>query len=508
MTDDAIVELIDVTKAYPGVIAMDAVSIRFRPGEVHAVIGENGAGKSTMMNVLAGAIQPNGGTLMVDGAPASFSSPLASRAAGIGVVYQELSLCMNLSIGENVMLPQLAQRGALSPLSSLRAGQAARPVLDRIGLAHLAPETPVAALSVAQQQLVEIARGVNQDVRLLALDEPNSALSPEESQKLFDMVRALRDQGVGIVYVSHHLQEVLTLADRFSVMRDGRLVASFEKTPEITTDTLVSHMVGRDMARAEQYALRPGPRHMSDDAVLAVRNLTVPGVLEDVSFEVARGEILGVAGLPDSGKDSLGDAIFGLAPRTGNVAVNGIRLAPNRPVHAINAGMAYIPADRRGAGALLSMSVAENTVASALRRFLKRGFLHRKPIRATTEDYVSRFATKVSSLEQAIATLSGGNQQKIILSRGLATEPDLLILHEPTRGIDVGAKAEIYDILKALAAEGLAILMISSELPEVVLQTDRVVVMADGAVSGQLSGADITEKQIMSLATRARRHAA
>ena len=508
MTQNPIVELVDVTKRYPGVVAMDGVSIRFHPGEVHAVIGENGAGKSTMMNVLAGAIQPNEGELRVDGKTTSFSSPLASQAAGIGVVYQELSLCMNLSVGENVMLPELARRGALSPLASLRAGQAARPVLERLGMGRLDPATPVAKLSVAQQQLVEIARVINQDTRLLVLDEPNSALSPAESEKLFEVVRALRAQGVSIVYVSHHLDEVLDLADRFSVMRDGRLVTSFEKSPELTTDTLVSHMVGRDVATADQYATRPGVADHMGEPVLEVSGLTAPGVFEDVSFTVARGEILGVAGLPDSGKDALGDALFGLTPRSGDVQVNGIRLSPNRPVHSIAAGIAYIPADRRGAGALLTMSVAENTIASALGRFLRRGFLHRRPIRETTEDYIGRFGTKVAQLDQAIATLSGGNQQKIILARGLVTEPKLLILHEPTRGIDVGAKAEIYDILKGLAAEGLAILMISSELPEIVLHTSRVLVMAEGQVTGQLSGAKITEETIMALATRSRRHAA
>lgn len=506
MTQPLVVELVDVTKNYPGVKAMNEVSIQFHAGEIHAVIGENGAGKSTMMNVMAGATQPNGGKLMVDGKETTFPSPLASQAAGIGVVYQELSLCMNLTVGENIMLPELAKRGGLSPLASVKAGHAAKPVLERLGIGRLDPETPVAKLSVAQQQLVEIARVVNQDVRLLVLDEPNSALSPAESEKLFEVVRGLREQGVSIVYVSHHLEEVLNLADHFSVMRDGQIVASFEKTDNVTTDTLVSHMVGRDVAVADQYSTRTSVQDVFGDTVLKVDGLTVPGVFEDVSFDIAKGEILGVAGLPDSGKDYLGDAIFGLNQRSGTVEVNGIRLSPNRPVHSINAGIAYIPADRRGAGALLSMSVAENTIASSLKRFLRGGLLHRKLIRSTTEDYIGRFDTKVAALDQAIATLSGGNQQKIILSRGLVTEPKLLILHEPTRGIDVGAKAEIYDILKLLAADGLAILMISSELPEIVLHTSRALAMAEGQVTGQLSGADINEESIMALATRSRRH--
>lgn len=508
MTQKPIVELVEVTKNYPGVVAMDAVSIQFCPGEVHAVIGENGAGKSTMMNVLAGAIQPDNGRLRVDDVDTTLPTPMASQAAGIRVVYQELSLCWNLSVGENVILPQLASRKALSPLASMREGHTAVPVLERLGLGALDPETPVAKLSVAQQQMVEIARAVNQNARMLVLDEPNSALSPDESEKLFEVVRSLRAEGVSVVYVSHHLNEVLALADRISVMRDGKLVSSFKNTPDTTTDTLVAHMVGRDVSASDQYSTREGVIAQTGAPVLELQSLSVPNVFESVTFAVAAGEILGISGLPDSGKDALADAIFGTIGRSGEVRMKGIRIAPNRPRHAIASGMAYIPADRRGAGALLSMSVAENTVASALGKFLRRGFLNGGSIRRTTEEYVSKFDTKVSALGQTIATLSGGNQQKIILSRGLVTEPDLLILHEPTRGIDVGAKSEIYDILKDLASEGMAILMISSELPEIVLQTSRVLVMAEGLVVGQLSGAEITEESIMALATQSRHHAA
>lgn len=502
-----LLELRNVIKRFPGVVAMDDISVDFRPGEVHAVIGENGAGKSTMMNVLAGSLQPNEGTIRVDGAETVFASPLASQAAGIRVVFQELSLCWNLTVGENVMLPALARRSPLSPMASRRAGHAAVPVLDRLGLSAMDPETPLERLTVAQQQLVEIARAISQNARVLVLDEPNSALSPEESARLFDVVRELRAEGVCIIYVSHHLDEVLDLADRISVMRDGRLVTTFDKTHETTTDELVSHMVGREMETSDQYALRK-MTEQAKETVLSVSGLSVPGELDDVHLEVAAGEIVGIAGLPDSGTASLADAIFGTVPRRGAVSMNGIRLAPGRPAHSIAAGMAYIPADRRGAGALLSMSVAENTVASALGRFLQRGFLRWRPIRDTTDEYVAKLDAKVASLGQAIATLSGGNQQKIILARGLVTGPKLLILHEPTRGIDVGAKAEIYDILKSLAEQGMAILMISSEMPELILHTGRVVVLAEGRVSGQLTGADITEETIMSLATVSHRRAA
>ncbi len=502
MVPEPILKLTNVTRTFPGVVAMDGVSIDFRPGEVHAVIGENGAGKSTMMNILAGELQPVTGEIAVDGKVTIFPSPLASQAQGIGMVFQELSLCRNLSVGENVLLPALAGRRPLSLLNRGRAVGAAREPLARLGMGDLDPARPVADLSVAQQQMVEIARAISQNVRILVLDEPNSALSPRESARLFDVVRALRDDGVTVIYVSHHLEEVLGLADRISVMRDGQLVTTLDNDGTVAVDDLVRHMVGRAMDTAHQYALTPEAHANIGDEVLQVRHLHVPGMVDDVSFDVSAGEIVGVAGLPDSGKDILADAIFGLAARGGEVLVAGIRLAPRRPSHTIAAGVSFIPADRRGAGALLTMSVMENAISAALKRFSPFGVLQRRPIRRTASTFASKLDARFASLRQTIGTLSGGNQQKIILARGLVTAPKVLILHEPTRGIDVGAKAEIYAILKELAAEGMAILMISSELPEITLHSSRVLVMADRALMGQLSGADITEEAIMALATR------
>ncbi|MFN7002056.1 MAG: sugar ABC transporter ATP-binding protein [Roseinatronobacter sp.] len=497
-----ILELRDVTRVFPGVVAMDKVSLAVQAGEVHAVIGENGAGKSTMMNLLAGELQPDRGTILIDGQPVTIGSALVSQRLGIRVVFQELSLCENLTVGENVLMGRFAARPALAPLARRRAARAAAGALARLGLTDMDTDTPVAGLTVAQKQMVEIARAISQEARVLVLDEPNSALSPRESARLFDVVRALRAEGVTILYVSHHLDEVRAIADRISVMRDGRLIATFDNGPEVTSADLVARMVGRDVDRADQYATLPAAVLRQGETVLELRDLSVPGQIDRASFTVAAGEILGVAGLPDSGKDVLADAIFGLVARRGEVEIAGIRLSPGKPSHAIAAGMALIPADRRSAGALLSMSVAENVVSSTLRRFTRGGLLRRGPIRRTAQEYVGSLQAKVSDLGQKIATLSGGNQQKIILARGLASGPKVLILHEPTRGIDVGAKSEIYAILKSLAAEGLAILMISSELPEIVLHTSRVIVMADRVVAGQLTGADITEEAVMSLATR------
>ncbi len=503
-----LLELKNITKAYPGVVAMDSVSVSFRPGEVHAVIGENGAGKSTMMNVLAGEIQPNAGTILVDGRPVTIGSALVSQGLGIRVVFQELSLCDNLTVGENVLMGHFANRRALSLLDRRRASEAARAALERLGLTEIDIHDKVSTLTVAQKQMVEIARAISQDARLLVLDEPNSALSPNESERLFEIVRALRARGVTVLYVSHHLDEVRALADRISVMRDGRLLTTIGNTADVTSTDLVAHMVGRDVDTADQYSRLVGPRAAAA-LVLSVTNLTVPGWIDGICFTVGAGEIVGIAGLPDSGKDLLADAIFGMIPRSGSVEIGGVQLVGARPAHSIAAGIALIPADRRAGGALLTMSVADNIVSSTLRRFTKGGLLQRRRIAETAERYVADLQAKVSDFGQRIATLSGGNQQKIILARGLVSQPKLLILHEPTRGIDVGAKAEIYAILKSLAADGLAILMVSSELPEIVLHSGRVIVMANRGIAGELTGDAVTEEAVMSLATqKADRHAA
>lgn len=501
MSRKPILELKNITRTFPGVVAMDDVSIAFQAGEIHAVIGENGAGKSTMMNLLAGELQPDAGIIAIDGVPKTIASPIESQKLGIRVVFQELSLCQNLSVGENVLLSEFANRAPLSLLARRRASMAAAGTLAKLGLSDLDTDTPVAELTVAQQQLVEIARAISQQARIVVLDEPNSALSPRESERLFEIVRALKQQGVTILYVSHHLDEVLALADRISVMRDGRMITTLENGPNLTVEQLVTHMVGRRVDTVDQYALRSEAHAHIGEPVLEVHDLSVPGHIDNASFSLSSGEILGVAGLPDSGKDILTDAVFGLTPRSGIVSVGGITLTPGRPSHSISAGMSLIPADRRGAGALLSMTVAENTVSAALKRFTQAGFLRAGPIRDTADQYVGKLDARIASLRQKIATLSGGNQQKIILGRGLVTGPRILILHEPTRGIDVGAKAEIYAILKQLAGQGLAVLMVSSELPEIMLHSSRVIVMANRVIAGQLSGAEITEERIMALAT-------
>lgn len=491
-----IVEIGGVTRRFPGVLALDNVSLGFRPGEVHAVIGENGAGKSTLMNILAGDLQPTDGEVRIDGRPVRFRSALDSRAAGIVVVYQELALCPTLSVAENIMMSSVAENSSLSVVPRAEMRRQAQLALTRLGMGALDPNTKVSRLSIAEKQLVEIAGAIRQNARVLVLDEPNSALSPRESERLFDIVKQLRADGVTVIYVSHHLKEVLAIADRITVMRDGRVIETIDNE-NISEDRLIRAMVGRDLGATRPWALdAPAPQ---GNVALSVSNLTAPG-LADLSFDVRAGEILGIGGLPDSGKDGLGEALFGLVAREGSVMVDGAELRSHDPQASIRSGMSFVPADRRGASGLLSMSVADNVVSASLARFSLAGMLRRGAIRREARAQVARLDARISHLSQKLGTLSGGNQQKIILGRSLVTNPRVLILHEPTRGIDVGAKTEIYSILRGIAGEGVAVLMISSEIPELIMNASRVLVLRNGRISGELDGTDINEEMMLARA--------
>jgi ribose transport system ATP-binding protein len=489
-----IIEIAGVTRRFPGVLALDRVHVGFRAGEIHAVVGENGAGKSTLMHILAGDLRPSEGEILVDGKATHFASPLDSRAAGIVVVYQELVLCPTMTIAENVVMSDMARRRVASLLPRAMMRAEARAALERLGMDSLDPDTRVSRLSVAEMQLVEIARAVRQRARVLVLDEPNSALSRRESQRLFDVVRQLRAEGVTVIYVSHHLREVLDLADRVTIMRDGHAIETLDNE-DLSEERLIHSMVGRDLGDVPPWRVNPAARSEGNPVVLSVKDLKAPG-LDGVSFEVRAGEILGVGGLPDSGKDGLGEALFGLCPREGRVAINGA-VTPADALASIRCGMAFVPADRRGAGGLLAMTVADNVVSASLKRFSVAGVLQRAAIRREARAQVARLDARIARLGQKLGTLSGGNQQKIILGRSLVTHPRVLILHEPTRGIDVGAKAEIYGILRGIAGEGVAIVLISSEVPELLMNAERVLVLRRGRISGELRGEAMTEAEIL-----------
>lgn len=492
-----IVELHNISKRFPGVQALDDVSMEVHAGEIHAVIGENGAGKSTLMNILAGELQPDSGHIVFLGEKRVIPNSFVSQQMGISVVYQELALCPNLSIAENVSLSAVAGSRMFSVLDRRAFAGRARAVLSSLGMENANLNQPVAQLTVAQQQLVEIAKALSGQVKLLILDEPNSALTPDETAHLFTVLRQLRAQGVAIIYVSHRLEEVLRLADRITVLRDGHHIDTIA-APTATVEDLITRMVGREIAalyhRDAQTPIRP-------DISLSMQNVSSGARLQGVSLTVRAGEIVGVAGLPDAGKDELVEACFGLRPFTGQLTIGGAPVTLTSPAQAIQHGLAFVPSDRRGAGALLVMSVQDNIVAANLDPVSRLGFLRRAAIRLVGQEYVHKLDIRVSGLAQQMATLSGGNQQKVILARGMATQPRVLILHEPTRGIDVGAKAEIYGILHALAGDGVGILIVSSELPELIGQCDRILVLYAGRLTGEFQGREATEQAILACAT-------
>lgn len=491
-----IVHLERISKRFPGVQALDQVSLDIYSGEIHAIIGENGAGKSTLMNVLAGEVRPDSGRIIYMGEECQIPDPHVSQQLGISVVYQETALCPNLTAAENVCLNIAPVQPALSFVSRRQFLRTAQETLARLGIEDIDLSAPVSQFTIAQRQLIEMAKAISIESKALILDEPNSALTPEETEHLFAVLRQLRDSGVAIIYVSHRLEEVLSLADRITVLRDGKLIETLDAS-EATIDGLISRMVGRVI---EALLERTGEDTTRERVTFEVNNLSSGVVIENVSFNVYEGEVVGIAGLPDSGKDELAQCLFGLRAYSGEVRVNGAPVTINSPSAAIRRGLAFVPADRRGDGAMLVLNVQQNVIASSLKAVSNLGFLDRQASRKLSQDYVEKLDIRLSSLTQQMATLSGGNQQKVILARGLATRPTVLLLHEPTRGIDVGAKAEIYTILRDLASDGVGVLIMSSELPELIGQCDRIIVMCQGRISGHFRQDEAEEEAILACA--------
>jgi ABC-type sugar transport system ATPase subunit len=491
-----IVHLENISKHFPGVQALDQVSLDLYSGEIHAIIGENGAGKSTLMNVLAGEVRPDSGRIIYMGKEITIPDPHISQQLGISVVYQETALCPNLTAAENVCLNIAPVQPALSFVNRRQFLKTAQETLARLGMETIDLTVPVSRFTIAQRQLIEIAKAISIESKVLILDEPNSALTPEETEHLFAVLRQLRDTGVAIIYVSHRLEEVLSLADRITVLRDGKLIETLDAS-QATIDGLISRMVGRAI---DSLLERTGEDAAREEVAFEVANLSSDDVIRDVSFRVRAGEVVGVAGLPDSGKDELAECLFGLRAYVGQIQVDGVPAVISSPSAAIRRGLAFVPADRRGDGAMLVLSVQQNVVASSLRTVSNLGFLNRHASRRLSQEYVEKLDIRLSSLSQQMATLSGGNQQKVILARGLATRPSVLLLHEPTRGIDVGAKAEIYAILRDLASEGVGVLIMSSELPELIGQCDRILVMCQGRISGHFRRDEAEEEAILACA--------
>jgi ABC-type sugar transport system ATPase subunit len=480
-----------ISKSFPGVRALDAVDFTLEPGEVHALLGENGAGKSTLIKILAGAVVPDAGSVHLDGAALPPGDPLEVRRRGVSIVYQEFTLVPELTATENIFLG----RELGLPLLRRRAMQrAAQELLDSLG-AHVVADAPVRALSVAQQQMVEIARALVGRSKVLILDEPTATLSGPEVERLFAVMRDLRARGLGIVYISHRLEEIFSVADRVTVLRDGRHVAH-APVAGLERGQLIRWMVGRDVS--EEFPPRTAG---AGDPVLQVRRLSCPPYFSDVSFSVGRGEIVGLAGLVGAGRTSVALALFGALQPQGEMDLGGQPAHFASPTEALSAGVAYVTEDRKARGLFPLLGAGENMTIASLDSFARLGFLSLPRAQAAASAEARNFDLRAASLQQSAGTLSGGNQQKLLLARYLMKPRRLLILDEPTRGIDVGAKAEIYGLMNRLTAQGLAILMISSELPEVLGMSDRVVVMHEGRTTGELPRGRATPEGVMELAT-------
>jgi len=489
-----IVKLERISKHFPGVQALNQISLNIFPGEILAIVGENGAGKSTLINILSGVLQPDEGKITYLGETIEIINPYISQKLGISVVYQELSLCPNLNIAENISLLTISDQSNLAFVNKIEVLENAKRVLSQLGLEKISLTTHVRDLSIAKQQLIEIAKAISINSKLLILDEPNSALSEEDNKHLFKVIKDLKEKGVSIVYVSHHLEEVINLADRIIVLRDGKYIDSLDAN-NATIDKLIEKVAGRAIENLYQNVAED---NTSEDIVFEVKGLSYEDKVQDISFKAHKGEILGIAGLPDSGKDELIECLFGLRKYRGDILINGKVIYIKSPTDAINNGFALVPANRREVGAILSMNAKDNIIASDLEELNRFGFLDIKNIEVVSKSFVQEFSIKISSLAQVMRTISGGNQQKIILSRGLATNPVLLLLHEPTRGIDVGAKAEIYKILHKLTKKGATIIIVSSELTELIAQCNTILVMYNGKIQGNFNQNEAEEKRITS----------
>ncbi len=483
-----------VSKTFGAVRALDDVSFDVRAGSVHALLGENGAGKSTLLKVLSGAHAPTNGTLELAGRPRAFATPAQAFAAGIAVIYQELHLVPEMTVAENLFLGHLPARFGVVDRSALR--ERARALLARVA-PELAPDRRLAELSLGERQMVEIAKALSRGARVLAFDEPTSSLSARETERLFAVIRALRDDGCAVLYVTHRLDEVFALCDAASVLRDGRHVRSYERLDGVGRDELVRTMVGREITDVYGWTARP-----RGEVVLDVDQLVGPGLAAPVSLTVARGEIVGVFGLVGAGRTELLRLLFGAAKKTGGrVRVAGSELTARSPRDAIAAGIALCPEDRRKEGIFPGLSVLENLNVGARARHARAGLvLDARWEREHAREQIARLAIKTASPEQPIERLSGGNQQKAVFGRWLEREPRVLLLDEPTRGVDVGARSELYGILYDLARRGAGVLLVSSDLPEVLGVSDRVLVLRQGRLAGELTRAEATPERALELA--------
>ncbi len=488
-----ILEMRHITKTFPGVVALNDISLAVQPGQVHAIVGENGAGKSTLMKVLAGVVAPDSGEIALRGHLVQFAGPGDSQQRGISIIYQEFNLLPYLSVAENIFLGREPHK-TLGLIDWARMHREARESLARLSV-QLDPTTPVANLSVAQQQEVEIAKALSLEANIIVMDEPTAVLAAHEVEHLFDIVKTLKSQGVTVIYISHRLAELYQIADQATVIKDGRVVGAFEMG-DVTRADLIRMMVGRPLEETF-----PAADDESGPVVLSVRGLSTE-FLDTINFELRSGEILGLAGLVGAGRTSLARALFGASRITsGDIKVAGKPFNPASPRAAIRARIALVPEERKTQGLVLDLSIRKNMSLPILARLRRWGLLSKPRERTLVNDAIRDLGVRTPSAEQEVQYLSGGNQQKVVLAKWLNTAPQVLILDEPTRGVDVGAKAEIYGLIREIARKGTGILFISSELPEVLGMSDRIMVMRDGRIEGEVSRDEATEEKILGLAT-------
>ena len=492
---DVILTMKGIDKSFPGVHALDHVDLEIRKGEVHALMGENGAGKSTLMKVLTGIYSKDEGTITYEGKEVEFSNPREAQDAGIVIVHQELNMLGHLTVAQNIFIGREIMNGKL--IDDKKMNEEAKKLFDQLGI-DIDPKETMSRLTVGKQQMCEIAKAISHDAKVIIFDEPSAALTEAEIEELFKIIRDLRDKQLGIVYISHRMDEIKVITDRVTVMRDGGYVGTLI-TKDCTKGDIINMMVGRVIYEDPKTA-----SNVPKDApvVLKVEHLNAGRMVRDVSFELHKGEILGFSGLMGAGRTETARALFGADPKeSGDIYVNGQKVEIKTPQDAVKCGIGYLSEDRKRYGIVVAKTIAENSTMASLDNFMKGIFIDKKKEKQAAQEYVDALKTKTPSVDQLVVNLSGGNQQKVVIAKWLVRNCDILIFDEPTRGIDVGAKSEIYHLMNELAAQGKSIIMISSEMTEILRMSDRIVIMCEGRKTGELDIAEATQERIMHAAT-------
>ena len=489
--EDYVLQLEGITKEFPGVRALNNMQFQLKRGSVHALIGENGAGKSTLMKVLSGVYKPDAGTIILDGEKVKVENPLDAERKGISIVHQELSVFRTTTVSENVFTTHLP-KNKLGMIDYAAMHREVRQILDTYGFTDVDEKATMRNLSVGRQQIIEILRAVKRNAKILILDEPTSALTEHETEVLMEIMRTLNAQGVSIIYISHRLEEIFQICDTVTIMRDGCYVTTLD-VAKSNKDELVRHMVGREVV----YEYGAGTSQWGEE-ILKVENLCYKNIVKDVSFSLHRGEVLGLAGLEGAGRTEVLECIFGvLKPEQGKIFIDGKEVHIKTPEIAKRNGLAYLTKDRKSKGLYLRMSIANNVLANNVDRFTKKGLMQFKLARKNAEEYREKFEIKTPDVDKTVSQLSGGNQQKVLLSMWISRVPHILLIDEPTRGIDVGTKQSIHTLIRSFAKQGMGVIMVSSDMPELIGASDRVISMYEGKVSGELQLNEISEQRIM-----------